>query len=735
MGAYGLGLPPPLLHEPVGRADQRPGARDVLVEVDPGDQFATAAHASLFEHGLEVVLHRVGRQEQPGGDVLGVQSLQDGLVSSQLAGTYTTTTSYHPDGSVKTVQLPAMGGLAAETLSYGYTARGDAKTLTGNISGVTSTYVSSTRYRDLGGVSMMTLGSVTGKNTYLNYVRDATTDRLTTIRVDRQGVSGAADIASYSYDNAGNITRIASDLPGGSDDIQCFSYDYQRQLTQAWTPAGGDCAATRSQAALGGPAPYWTSWTHDTIGRTTQRVSRTATSQATATFAYPANGQPKPHFVTGATLDTGGATTSASYAFDEAGNTTSRPGAGGTQQLGWNSEGRLAQVSVNGTTTAQMVYDAGGSRILRKQNATTTLTLGDTELEQSGTGWAGERAFVGGTKDATGLIHVGAREYDPDLNRFVSVDPVQNFDDPLSWNAYIYSNNSPVTFSDPTGEMMTMMIADWGGRTTSVRNLKSTAKSYRAPTTPTSYSYHRPTPQHQSPSPAPTGTAQSGPTNNPIANFLGGAVNGFVDSFADNVFMVGRGVGLLARVTPWGDQVNNFVDDAENQYHQTTRNIALSMGLDPDSAAYGAGKITDELASMAIPAGGAMKAASKLSKLGKLGKLEDVGDMANAVCRVNSFDEDTPVLMADGTLKPIVDVDYGDLVWAADPETGEAGPREVLDVTGQPIRIAQVHISQRNLTAYNLTVDQLHTYYVGTTPTLVHNCRVGRSGANPRSAD
>jgi RHS repeat-associated protein len=63
----------------------------------------------------------------------------------------------------------------------------------------------------------------------------------------------------------------------------------------------------------------------------------------------------------------------------------------------------------------------------------------------------GDRGFVGGTEDAsTGLVHIGAREYDADLGRFISVDPVVG-SEPQLLNAYAYANNSPVTSSDPTG--------------------------------------------------------------------------------------------------------------------------------------------------------------------------------------------------------------------------------------------------------------------------------------------
>jgi len=68
--------------------------------------------------------------------------------------------------------------------------------------------------------------------------------------------------------------------------------------------------------------------------------------------------------------------------------------------------------------------------------------------------WPGDRGFLSGTRDATGLTHLGAREYDPTLGRFLSVDPIVDLADPQQMNGYTYSNNNPVTFSDPTGMWM-----------------------------------------------------------------------------------------------------------------------------------------------------------------------------------------------------------------------------------------------------------------------------------------
>jgi hypothetical protein len=147
----------------------------------------------------------------------------------------------------------------------------------------------------------------------------------------------------------------------------------------------------------------------------------------------------------------------------------------------------------------------------------------------------------------------------------------------------------------------------------------------------------------------------------------------------------------------------------------------------------------------------------------------------------NSFVPGTSVLLADGSRRPIEDVAVGDRVWATDPERGRSGPRAVtalitgagrknlVDITvdpdglpggprvmltatdrhpfwvanaaawvdardlsygdtlvtpdGGPASVVVTRERSRALRVYNLTVGDLHTYYVeaGTTPVLVHN--------------
>jgi len=146
-----------------------------------------------------------------------------------------------------------------------------------------------------------------------------------------------------------------------------------------------------------------------------------------------------------------------------------------------------------------------------------------------------------------------------------------------------------------------------------------------------------------------------------------------------------------------------------------------------------------------------------------------VDDLAGAAC---SFSGSTLVLMADGSRKPIEDVEVGDRVLATDPETGETAARDVthlwvhqdtvvdLIVDGDVITATEDHPfwndtdqkwqradqldegdlvrsadgqllrvdgleepTARSATAYNLTVDDIHTYYVGAGDgsVLVHN--------------
>ncbi|MFF4099165.1 RHS repeat-associated core domain-containing protein [Streptomyces sp. NPDC001903] len=100
----------------------------------------------------------------------------------------------------------------------------------------------------------------------------------------------------------------------------------------------------------------------------------------------------------------------------------------------------------NGTGTTQITADAAQTVSRRKSTV-----FGAVRGASSG-GWTGNKGFVGGTKDADSkLTHLGAREYDPLLGRFISVDPLLEFEKGQSLSGYSYAENNPTTTSDPTG--------------------------------------------------------------------------------------------------------------------------------------------------------------------------------------------------------------------------------------------------------------------------------------------
>lgn len=77
--------------------------------------------------------------------------------------------------------------------------------------------------------------------------------------------------------------------------------------------------------------------------------------------------------------------------------------------------------------------------------------------------WA---APIGQTHDqSTGLMHYGARYYDPAIGRFISADTiVPNPADPQSLNRYAYVRNNPINRIDPTGnsDLLHPKFADGG---------------------------------------------------------------------------------------------------------------------------------------------------------------------------------------------------------------------------------------------------------------------------------
>ncbi|WP_443066115.1 RHS repeat-associated core domain-containing protein [Streptomyces sp. NBC_00523] len=329
----------------------------------------------------------------------------------------------------------------------------------------------------------------------------------------------------------------------------------------------------------------------------------------------------------------------------------------------------------NGSTQVYLT-DALGSVIgLANSDGTIATTYAydpNGTAKTTGAASSNPYTFTGRENDGTGLLYYRNRYYDPDTGRFISQDPIGQAG---GTNLYQYALSSPTTHTDPTG-------------------------------------------------------------NNPMIAAC--AVNGAIDGGVNWALQ-----RLSGRKVKWGDVVN-----------------AALMGCVLGQAG--------EALSLVLATRGAGRTGSCLAS--------------------NSFTADTPVLMADGTRKLIKDVKIGDRVQAADPESGEAGPRTVTALIkgqgekrlvdlivdtdgtkgrktgsitatdGHPFWIPALHQwveagelqpgqwlqtsagtwvqltatqhRTQSTTVYNLTVDDLHTYFAaaGPTPLLVHNCPSGGGG-------
>jgi RHS repeat-associated protein len=435
-----------------------------------------------------------------------------------LSGTYTVSRTYTVDGQPATLTYPAAGGLSAETVTTTFDPTTGLPEQLQTNSGQ-GQYVANTDYTAYGELTFLQYQLQSGSYLQRSFGYDDATHRLTQATTIRQTSPQAVDNLAYAYDASGNVTGLVSSGTGGAADNQCFGYDYARRLVGAWTPSSGDCTAPPSTAGLGGPAPYWHSWTFDPAGnRATQTVHATG-GDTTTSYGYPAPGAAQPHGLSTATT---GATTLA-YRYDAGGYTTCRPASStantcppgaASQTLAWDPEGHLSTVA-DASGTSSYTYTADGERLVADDATATTLYLPGTDLRRTkATGtvtatryftWAGQvcavkttggavtwlvgdhqgtqaiavaagtqaitarrqypyggsrgtppawpdpQGFVDGTNDATGLVDIGARDYDSALGRFLSRDPVFDANDPQSWTGYAYADNTPVTRSDPTG--------------------------------------------------------------------------------------------------------------------------------------------------------------------------------------------------------------------------------------------------------------------------------------------
>jgi RHS repeat-associated protein len=268
---------------------------------------------------------------------------------------------------------------------------------------------------------------------------------------------------SYSYTDSGlRSTETTHTSAGSTAKTYCYSTSKPHALT----------ATTTATSCTGVTATY----AYDSSGNTTGRPNGTDTQSLTWT--------PEGQLDTLTEKSSTGTTKSTtSHVYDADGTLLIRRNASGESVL-YLDDGTEVHLDTSTSTAkywAQRYYSSGGQVIALRTNKTGTQTLSWLAGDQHGTSsltvdattqavtkrymtpfgaprsggtgtWPDDKAFLGASADSsTGLTHLGAREYDPVTGRFISVDPVLNLAEPQSLNGYTYSDNDPVTLSDPAG--------------------------------------------------------------------------------------------------------------------------------------------------------------------------------------------------------------------------------------------------------------------------------------------
>jgi RHS repeat-associated protein len=283
-------------------------------------------------------------------------------------------------------------GLYAETLTHRYDSLGTPTQMSGD-----NAYVSNASYTPYGEPSRYVFGLNNETMTML-IQRDAKTRRITETSLSGQLAAPQLDRNTFTYDTVGNLTKAVNQQGStstGPIQTQCFAYDNLRQLKEAWSSTNScatNPATANSNATVGGPQPYWLSWTYDAAGNRETQVKHgvgSATAANTAT-KYTMSTAGISHALTntkvGASLAaiTTSTPNATSYTYNVDGAMKTRTEGTTATNFTYGVDGAVETVSQNLTTapstptfTSNYVEDADGQVLLRKDTAsgTTTTTL------------------------------------------------------------------------------------------------------------------------------------------------------------------------------------------------------------------------------------------------------------------------------------------------------------------------------------------------------------------------
>ncbi|MGW1785605.1 polymorphic toxin-type HINT domain-containing protein [Streptomyces sp. NPDC002143] len=391
--------------------------------------------------------------------------------------------------------------------------------------------------------------------------------------------------------------------------------------------------------------------------------------------------------------------------------------------------------------------------------------------------WPGEKGYVGGTIDAsTGLTHLGAREYDSAIGKFISVDPIIDYTRPNQINGYAYADNTPVTLSDSSGleSCFPVYCSAYSGTykketgNEEVDDAQSDADAASADVASAQAQQSSAKQRMKSAGKALVKIARDilgvdaaldcissgdvgacGETLLNIAGSFAGGLAGKILAKYGTPWNWAKGLRLVKRVA---GLVGDLIGGAKGYFKASKALGKAKAGLT---------KATEKLAQARAKAAAALKRGKS--------SCDDP----------HSFLPGTKVLLANGKTKSIEKVKLGDKITATDPKTGATTVREVVgtivteddkhfvDLTiksgsgkaealvsttthpfwvdsekawieagdlrpgmrlhtadGESVELTAVSVFDKRQRTHDLTVADVHTYYVfaGGDPLLVHNC-------------
>ncbi|MDT7727510.1 MAG: hypothetical protein QOI21_4086 [Actinomycetota bacterium] len=606
---------------------------------------------------------------------------------------------------------------------------------------------------------------------------------------------------SYSFDKTGNRKQQVDHKATG-DVTDTYTY-----------PASGAASVkphTLQKVDTAGPNGTSTSgYTYDETG---SMLTRNVGGN-TQTFTYDAEGR------TATASENAG---TSKYVYDADGNRLiTRDPTGATLAIG---DLELFQTAGTTGVTAIRYYEHGGGQVAeRAGSAGLKWMLGDlhgtnglsitsgslipTQRYQdpfgnargAATTWPDKHGFVGGYQDTTGLTRLGARDYDPATGRFTSVDPVLDPGSPQALNGYAYANNAPATLSDPSGLSACFQMGEDGlfcheGTQQAAMCANHCNVSYNHVVSPRTASAGQTAEKQYATARGLNETALRDAQVtvkkskwDVFVDAAGELIKGLIgwDDIKGCVQDGAFGACLRTAINfiPWGkilkagEIIADFWKGAKalitfgKEVEKAEKVIVDSERILVDARRAGA-------EAQRIAAEGESAAANAARDAKSSGASESSGGGAPAC---HSFVAGTQVALADGSSKPIEQMQTGDVVESTDPATGQVeshkvvativhgdeserteitvdaegvsgtviatdwhpvwveeaggfvdiGAVEVGDHLHSPDGPAPVVTAVRHFTqsaaVYDLTVDRVHTYYVqaGATPVLVHNCGTG----------